>query len=655
MTFKKQYLKQILQLTSSSLFIIGTLISSSAFATTPPEFVIKDSMGVNMASGIPSFTVNDLKIGTQGLSLSHSVSSYAGFFYGYHDSFKSAVESDQFKRPNDSEYTEAVKVILNGNTKRFLINADGTYTDFRSEGETLTRLSNGEYLYTTKNGTTMTTLGGLFAHTITYPNGFKVIINRATDNKYRIQSVTTNTGLYSRNTKPILRDQWDINGPCVSYNPSTCQDDPALNQHLYEVFQKELWEYRFPTNIIAINNAVEYCDPLGGICTLTSDWPQSSYKWHNLMPNSMYKQNTDFTVTDMIGNKTIYRHQLYDRAATGSPQQGLYFEPRVKQVLNGHTNAQVISYDYQNKEYCSFNIGGGGEPGTYGCRTNSPAVLIKATRDGVVMNYSVGENGGWQGISHTAGSASGETANVRLNSTYGVPFSVGVHDSNFTLEHSDNNRLLTFSKKGNSSIFSYFYDARGNITKREEVGYVGSNEAATKLITKADYPDTCSNMKTCNQPTWTEDAKGNRTDYFYHEASGKLLRETKPADRTSVRPQVRYKYQQYYARYKNASNNIVQASTPVWLLAEERFCKKGASLVPTTGNYTATGSQCALGASDEVITTYEYGSSTGVNNLFLTGKAISSNTKTLKTCYEYDQYGNQIGETKPLGVTGTCG
>jgi hypothetical protein len=198
MKFSKKLTTITKKIGGSSLLILSSFLSFNSYATSPPEFVVNDNMGVNIASGIPSFVTNDLKIGTQGLSLSHSVSSYAGFFYGYHDIFKAAIDPDQFKRPGDNVYTDAVKVQLNGSSTRFLVNDDGTYTDFRSTGETLVRLNDGTYLYTSKNGTTLTTLGA-FGHTITYPNGFQVTINRAADYRYRIQSVVTNTGLQRTN------------------------------------------------------------------------------------------------------------------------------------------------------------------------------------------------------------------------------------------------------------------------------------------------------------------------------------------------------------------------------------------------------------------------------------------------------------------------
>nr|WP_136252611.1 hypothetical protein [Ningiella ruwaisensis] len=50
---------------------------------------------------------------------------------------------------------------------------------------------------------------------------------------------------------------------------------------------------------------------------------------------------------------------------------------------------------------------------------------------------------------------------------------------------------------------------------------------------------------------------------------------------------------------------------------------------------------------EEVTIIYEYRPTTETNNLFLNGKADTENGKTLRTCFEFDAYGNQIGEIAP--------
>jgi YD repeat-containing protein len=55
-----------------------------------------------------------------------------------------------------------------------------------------------------------------------------------------------------------------------------------------------------------------------------------------------------------------------------------------------------------------------------------------------------------------------------------------------------------------------------------------------------------------------------------------------------------------------------------------------------------------------MVTTYEYGGTNESNNLNVTGVIVSSNGENLRTCYEYDDYGRQIGETSPRAGLGAC-
>ncbi|MEP2987347.1 MAG: hypothetical protein ABJL11_17725, partial [Parasphingorhabdus sp.] len=82
----------------------------------------------------------------------------------------------------------------------------------------------------------------------------------------------------------------------------------------------------------------------------------------------------------------------------------------------------------------------------------------------------------------------------------------------------------------------------------------------------------------------------------------------------------------------------------VYVLTSEEYCKTTA----------ASGSGCVGGAADEVITAYDYGPTSGPNNLLLRGTVADSGGLNLRTCYKYDQYGRKIAETQPLGTGSTC-
>jgi hypothetical protein len=137
------------------------------------------------------------------------------------------------------------------------------------------------------------------------------------------------------------------------------------------------------------------------------------------------------------------------------------------------------------------------------------------------------------------------------------------------------------------------------------------------------------------------DALGNQFEYTYAQAHGGILTETGPAV-NGIRPQTRYAYAQRSAWIRNAAGSFV-AALPVWVLAQKSYCKTGA----------ATSAGCSI-PGDEVITSYDYGPNSGPNNLLLRGTVEDVGGLALRTCYQYDIYGNKISETAPRAGLGVC-
>jgi YD repeat-containing protein len=187
----------------------------------------------------------------------------------------------------------------------------------------------------------------------------------------------------------------------------------------------------------------------------------------------------------------------------------------------------------------------------------------------------------------------------------------------------------------------YLRDTRGNIVQANRQAKPGSGLA--DIVQTAGYPAACANPKTCNQSDWTQDARGNRTDYVYAPEHGGVLSATGPADANGVRPQTRYSYQQRRAWVKNASGGYSPAATPVWLLTGKSLCTVG----------PASGTGCAT-PQEEVVTAYDYGPDSGPNNLLLRGETVTAGGLTLRTCYGYDGQGNRIGTTSPRAGLASC-
>lgn len=199
--------------------------------------------------------------------------------------------------------------------------------------------------------------------------------------------------------------------------------------------------------------------------------------------------------------------------------------------------------------------------------------------------------------------------------------------------------------EGNSVYYSR--DFADNTTSKAEIAKPGSGLAG--LVTIWTYPTAnlwasptiCAvTDKLCDKPTKITDPNGKATDYTYSTVHGGMLTKTEPAATNGIRPQTRYTYTARYGRDVNGT----ALSPPVYVLTAEEYCKTTA----------ASGSGCAGGAADEVVTAYDYGPTTGPNNLLLRGTVADSGGLNLRTCYKYDQYGRKVAETQPLGTGSTC-
>lgn len=630
------------------------LVTNVVFAVKPPEMIIQDRNGVNMASGTPNFLINDVKIGSGSLTLSHSISSYSGYFYGYHDSFNGGVSLVNLRRGVIvSESIPALQVTIGQKTKHFKIVGNFTsFTDLRGDGETLVKTSNG-YLYTQKDGTKVeyvdvntsspTPNHNATAKTITYPNGFKIKIYR---NGPRIISVNTNNGLqlkwvYSRDEAPKKKSSVTN---CQPYIPNSCLPNPQLEAYYERLYKIELWSYNFPTKIVAINNAIEFCDPLAAKCNLNNEWPFSQYEWPSGAPLVFFEQQNNFVVTDMANKKTKYVQIPFNIRPQG--QSALYM-PRISSIRDGHTDALSTSFHYENQVSCWFeeyNLG-------ISCETLAPGVLKRITTLDQSWSYQIGQPDLYNHVTNSITSGP-DRIRVLTYTDYGVPAEVFANETAFRLQRNDTNRVYQSATAG--IVSNYAYDTRGNLTSRTDSAAADSDQAGQVIVTSAGYSSGCTNMKICNKAIWEKDGNGNQTDFAYHAESGQLSRVTAPAAANGIRPQTRYKYGKFYARYKMNSGSVTTSSDPIWLVTEQSYCKKGAAKAPVTGEITTALEGCSLGSGDEVKITYEYDDAMGATNLYMKAKVVNADNQTRRTCYEYDIYGNQIGETKPLGTASVC-
>jgi hypothetical protein len=255
------------------------------------------------------------------------------------------------------------------------------------------------------------------------------------------------------------------------------------------------------------------------------------------------------------------------------------------------------------------------------------------------LHYSYSWGGGPGGFAFQADFQRGL---VRSLSVTGQPYTA--------LEYSgmDINKI-TYAE-GNS--VAVLRDHIGNAHKITEKAKPGSGEP--DKVTEQGFPYApayaspyicdAASWTLCTKPMWQKDPLGNQIDFTYDPAHGGVLTETGPAV-NGIRPQTRYTYVQRNAMVKDAGGNIVATQPPIWLLASTSSCKTGA----------ASGAGCAI-TGDEVTTTYDYGPTTGANNLLLRGTvADATGTTPIRTCYTYDAVGNRLSEIKPApGAWASC-
>jgi hypothetical protein len=441
---------------------------------------------------------------------------------------------------------------------------------------------------------------------VVYPNGFTIDIATSGNTGGPLYSVRTNTGFQLK---------YDFTGS---------------------------WTYNMPFRVTALNNAVERCGHDSSPCTPGSNWPFATYTWPIGGPNiaDLYQSLSVpgiFRVQDAEGRVTDYHHAPHEHESTIT-------HPRIVRV--DKDDDVVMNYSHSiNSQDITFVLS---QPFITPFQTASP---IKAwVSGGGSQNYGhISPRYYYTLIGYEKRADSGPgRINLVRTTKYGAMERIESWEQtvDFYYEWIDDatenkkfveNYVESVHQNAGDITVTFYYDSRGNIRQRYENGTVTGT---------AWYPSSCtsSNFRYCNKPEWIEDANGNRTNFYYHAPSGQISLRVSPQGHPHGYAKTYYEYDEYYAHYKIDSETIEAAETPIWLLSQETHCQTSAMI---------TNGVCTGG--DEVVTTYEY----DYHNLFLIGVAVTAKnsegvTETRRTCYEYDVYGNKIGETSPRANLASC-
>ena len=256
------------------------------------------------------------------------------------------------------------------------------------------------------------------------------------------------------------------------------------------------------------------------------------------------------------------------------------------------------------------------------------------TRDGETVTYNWTTSGA--DTTSTATTGGGETGAVTSNPTPQQPTAVVAGTSATTTYIYDANRRVTRETRPEGDYTNYTRDARGNITETRHVAKSGSGLA--DIVSTADYDASCSTPAKCNNPNWTQDALGNRTNYTYDTTHGQVTRVQLPSPtadaagtETGTRPEINYSYTALYAQVKNSSGVLVNVATPQQKVTQITAC--------------ATAATCA-GTANETKVVVEYNSP----NLLPTKVTTSAGDASISasTTYAYDARDNLVSVDGPL-------
>ncbi|MEQ1707983.1 MAG: RHS repeat-associated core domain-containing protein [Terricaulis sp.] len=428
----------------------------------------------------------------------------------------------------------------------------------------------------------------------------------ATTNTYTLTTPDGAVAVYSKTlagTSPTVADE----GRIVSYTDPggviTTFTYTVLNsgtQRLQSITNSLGYQiaYRYQNNdpstggltlleVMAINNSIDYCAPSANGCAgMTQTWPRLTFD-----------AATPTTVTDVLGRVTRYS----------------YAGGRLSGLRRPSSAIDNVTFAYANGRVASVSNGTGNW--TYAYVDNPDDTRTTTVTDPLSHQRVV--------VSNLATNLV-QSDRDALNRT-----------TSFQYDSSSRITRVTHPEGNNAQ---FVYDGRGNLTSTTHAAKAGSGLA--NIVTSASYPTTCTNQRTCNQPTSVSDARGNVTDFTYDPTHGGVLTITAPdpdGAGPAVRPQTRIAYQQLSAYYKNSSGAIV-AGPALWLPTEISAC--------------ATTASCANGA-DETRTVIDYGANGVANNRLPVATTVraGNNAVSASSSVAYDAIGNPITIDGPLSGT----
>ena len=485
-------------------------------------------------------------------------------------------------RGSVTSWSGGVTVTIGTSSEDFT-GSGSTYTPKIPNGSTLT-YNAGNYTYTARDGTVATFSspnvvsdeGTTLITSLTRPNGETLTYTRTTAN-VQVQLICPP---YGGQCTPVYKTFSRLQS--IRSNLGYLLHVKYAADTAAAVGDLNNWFLR--TKITLVNLGTDYCDPTATSCT-----PSNPAQSLSISGN---------TYTDTAGRSTSVTYDSSGRLAT--------------MLLPGHGSADItVAYDGNSR-------------------------VQSITKAGVTTTYSYSDD--------TTNNVRTTTVTDALSHQWIYKFDLTnllvkskTDPLNHTTSETYNGSLevqTVTAPEGNYS--SYVYDGRGNVTSVTNVAKAGSG--LPNIVTSAVYPSTCSNPKTCNQPTSTTDGRGYTTTYTYDPNSGGVATVTSPAAPNGIQPQTRYTYAPLQAFYKQSSGGSPAAS--------------GQNVYMLTGTSACQTQSSCTGTADETKTTVSYGpqSAGTANNLLPVSITSGDGTGALAAtiAVTYDNLGNPTYVDGPL-------
>ncbi len=483
-------------------------------------------------------------------------------------------------------------VSVNGAAEYFSY-VDGTnFTN--DDGTASTLVANGSaFTYTTGDGTVYSFAKNL--KDIVVSSADEAILTSVTAPNGAVTTMHYNSATVSSQTRARLQSVTNTYG--FQLHLDYADDSPANTTELNGTWLRV-------AAVTGINLAVEYCSSTAVACTLTGDWPQATFTGdtHQIL-----------TASDPEGRTTTYTYDINNRL-------------------------QKVKYPGSGVDNLTIGYGGGGR-------------VTSVNRGYATWSYAYADASGNRTTTITL--PGGGTQVIVTNIAANTVTSVTDPLSRTTSYLYDANGRTTRVTAPEGNYVSYTYDARGNVTETRAVAKSGSGLA--DIVTSATFPASCSNLKTCNKPTSSTDARGEVTTYTYDANHGGVTSVKAPDPDNGgalVSPETRLFYEQKTARYYVAPGNT-DPSPPIYLPVSTAACATSAFSSAYNAGATHANNNCGAGAGDKTVTETAWPAAANPNNLLpvsATARAGDSSVSST-SAFAYDGRGWLSSTDGPLAGT----